>query len=63
MTKGTPSFGKKNKKTHIICRRCGKRAYHVRHKECSACGFGRSAKLKTYAWQRKKMLGKGNRKA
>ena len=60
--KGTPSFGKKNKKTHIACRRCGKRSYHVRKKYCSACGFGRSAKLKTYAWQRKRMLGKNDRK-
>jgi len=62
MAKGTPSFGKKNKKTHIICRRCGKHTYHVRDKTCSACGFGKSSKLKTHAWQRKKMLGKGNRK-
>ena len=25
MAKGTPSMGKKNKKTHIRCRRCGKK--------------------------------------
>ena len=24
MSKGTPSMGKKNKKTHIRCRRCGR---------------------------------------
>ncbi len=24
MSKGTPSFGKRNKKTHIRCRRCGR---------------------------------------
>ncbi len=63
MAKGTPSFGKKNKKTHIVCRRCGKRSYHVRDKFCSACGFGKSKKLKTYAWQNKKVLGRGERKS
>ena len=62
MTKGTPSKGKRQKKTHIACRRCGKRAYHIRRKICAACGYGKSAKIKTFAWQWKNMLGKGNRK-
>ncbi len=62
MTKGTPSFGKKNKKTHIICRRCGKHAYHLGRRTCSACGFGKSSKLKTFAWQNKRVLGRGDRK-
>ncbi|MFH1977730.1 MAG: 50S ribosomal protein L37e [Candidatus Aenigmatarchaeota archaeon] len=53
MTKGTPSMGKRNKKTHIRCRRCGKHTYHVRHKECSSCGFGKSSKLKTFKWKNK----------
>ena len=53
MSKGTPSFGKKNKKTHINCRRCGRHAYHIRKKACAACGFGRASKLMTYAWKRK----------
>ncbi len=61
MTKGTPSFGKRQKKTHIVCRRCGKRAYHIRHKVCSACGFGRSARIKKFSWQWKAALGKRNR--
>ncbi|WP_405307445.1 50S ribosomal protein L37e, partial [Methanobrevibacter sp.] len=38
MSKGTPSMGKKNKKTHIRCRRCGKNTYHVRKKVCASCG-------------------------
>jgi large subunit ribosomal protein L37e len=51
MTKGTPSMGKHSgKKTHIMCRRCGKRAYHIRHKVCASCGFGASAKLRQYNW-------------
>ncbi|MFH1445461.1 MAG: 50S ribosomal protein L37e [Nanoarchaeota archaeon] len=62
MTKGTPSKGKHNKKTHIACRRCGKRTYHIRHKECSACGFGRAKKIKKLGSSRKLALGKGNRK-
>jgi len=44
MSKGTPSMGKKNKKTHIRCRRCGKNTYHVRKKVCASCGFGKSKK-------------------
>ncbi len=62
MAKGTPSMGKKNKKTHIACRRCGKRAYHVRKKVCAACGFGSSSRIRKFSWQWKGMLGKGNRK-
>ncbi|MHA1345519.1 MAG: 50S ribosomal protein L37e [Candidatus Heimdallarchaeaceae archaeon] len=53
MTKGTPSFGKHNKKsTHIVCRRCGRHSFHKRHKECAACGFGRTTKIRNYAWHR-----------
>jgi large subunit ribosomal protein L37e len=58
MTKGTPSMGKKNKKTHIRCRRCGKHSYHATKKYCAACGYGRSKKLRKYSWQTKKMGGK-----
>jgi len=54
MAKGTPSMGKKSgKKTHIACRRCGKITYHARKKECSSCGFGYSAKKKSYNWTKK----------
>lgn len=55
-------MGKKNKKTHIICRRCGKHAYHATHAVCSACGFGKTSKIKSNAWQWKSPVGKGNRK-
>ncbi|MBS3139224.1 50S ribosomal protein L37e [Candidatus Woesearchaeota archaeon] len=52
MSKGTPSEGKKSgKKNMIMCRRCGRRSYHVRHKVCASCGFGKSKKLRSYAWQ------------
>ena len=62
MTKGTYSMGKKNKKTHIICRRCSKRSYHVRDNLCSSCGFGKSRKIKSNASIWKSAIGKGNRK-
>ena len=41
--KGTPSMGRKNKKLHIKCRRCGKTSFHVRKKVCASCGFGKSS--------------------
>ena len=52
MSKGTASMGKKSgKRTHIQCRRCGRGTYHARKKVCSSCGFGKSARLRSYAWQ------------
>ncbi|MBU0953625.1 MAG: 50S ribosomal protein L37e [Nanoarchaeota archaeon] len=57
MAKGTPSFGKRNKKTHIMCRRCGNRTYHATKNICSKCGFGKSARLKKMAAQTKYLNG------
>jgi len=54
MTKGTPSMGRKSgKKTHIPCKRCGKRAYHVKKKRCASCGYGDTARVRKYAWNKK----------
>jgi len=54
MTKGTPSMGEKSgKKNFIRCRRCGRRTYHVRKKKCSSCGYGKTAKLRSYNWKRR----------
>ncbi|MBS3128717.1 50S ribosomal protein L37e [Candidatus Woesearchaeota archaeon] len=54
MTKGTSSHGKKTgKKTHIPCRRCGGYSYHCRNGVCSSCGYGKSPRLRSYAWQKK----------
>ncbi|PSP78276.1 50S ribosomal protein L37e [Halobacteriales archaeon QS_4_69_225] len=50
---GTPSQGKKNKTTHVRCRRCGETSYHSRKKVCASCGFGKSAKRRDYEWQSK----------
>ncbi len=51
MAKGTPSFGKKQKKTHVLCRRCGRHSFHASKGVCSACGFGESKKIKKFKWQ------------
>jgi large subunit ribosomal protein L37e len=53
MGKGTPAKGLHNKKTHIRCRRCGRTSYHVRHKLCAACGFGKTTRIRRYYWQTK----------
>jgi large subunit ribosomal protein L37e len=54
MSKGTPSMGKRQKKTHIACRRCGKVSFHARHKVCASCGFGKSKRMRGYQWTTKK---------
>ncbi|NLX48900.1 MAG: 50S ribosomal protein L37e [Methanospirillum sp.] len=54
MSKGTPSMGKRNKQTHIACRRCGSISFHLRHKVCSHCGFGRSRRMRSYDWTSKR---------
>jgi large subunit ribosomal protein L37e len=55
MSKGTASHGKKSgKKTHIRCRRCGERSYHIRKDKCSYCGYGQSSKLRGYNWHKLK---------
>lgn len=36
--KGTGSFGRRHGKTHFLCLRCGRRAYHVQKKTCASCG-------------------------
>ncbi|MBT5023295.1 50S ribosomal protein L37e [Candidatus Woesearchaeota archaeon] len=52
--KGTPSMGRKSgKKTHIYCRRCGNHTFHKNKKACSSCGYGNTAKLRSYSWQKK----------
>jgi large subunit ribosomal protein L37e len=54
MSKGTASMGKKSgKKTHIPCRRCGKKAYHVNKKKCASCGYGKTTTVRKFNWQKK----------
>ncbi|MBK30498.1 MAG: 50S ribosomal protein L37e [Euryarchaeota archaeon] len=53
MSKGTPSMGKRQKSTHIRCRRCGRHAYHKRKKFCASCGFGKTARMRKFSWSKK----------
>jgi len=61
MSKGTPSFGKKNIVLHLRCRRCGKHAYHKKKEKCAACGYP-NPKIRKYNWQWKKTLTKERKK-
>lgn len=36
--------GKRNKKKHGKCRRCGKSSFNLQKGECAACGFGKTSK-------------------
>jgi len=62
MSKGTPSFGKRNKKLHVVCRRCGHKSYHVSKRVCAKCGFGKSKRIRSFSWLWKPVIGKRNRK-
>lgn len=44
-------MGKKNRISHIRCRRCGRVAYKTNTQQCAACGYGKTATLRKYAWQ------------
>ena len=50
MTKGTTSRGKRTKKTHIRCRRCGRHSYHAQHRICASCGFGKTSRRRGFNW-------------
>jgi len=62
MTKGTSSFGKRHTKTHTLCRRCGRSAYHIQKKTCASCGYP-SKRIRKYNWsvkaKRRKTTGTG----
>jgi len=38
---------------HIRCRRCGRIAFNFSKGFCSACGYGKTAKIRSYGWQTK----------
>eukprot|EP00667_Euglena_gracilis_P026950 EG_transcript_32885 len=52
MTKGTTSFGKRNGRTHKLCKRCGKRSWAVQKKRCAACGYP-NPKMRSFNWSEK----------
>merc|ERR1719373_1326219 len=49
---GTPAMGKRHKKTHGLCIRCGKRSFHLQKKKCAACGYP-SRYIRHYNWSKK----------
>mmetsp|Transcript_88707 Transcript_88707/g.254015 ORF Transcript_88707/g.254015 Transcript_88707/m.254015 type:complete len:161 (-) Transcript_88707:66-548(-) len=49
---GTPAMGKRHKKSHGLCPRCGKRSYHNQKKRCAHCGYP-AAKIRSYEWAQK----------
>mmetsp|Transcript_14347 Transcript_14347/g.20017 ORF Transcript_14347/g.20017 Transcript_14347/m.20017 type:complete len:92 (-) Transcript_14347:110-385(-) len=65
MTKGTTSFGKRNTKSHTLCKRCNRRAFHIQKYRCGACGYP-DAKKRRYNWSikaiRRKTTGTGRMK-
>ncbi len=55
MSDGTAAMGRRNRiRVHVRCRRCGRNSFNWSKKYCSACGFGRSKKLRSYNWVKKK---------
>ena len=59
--KGTPSFGKHNKITHIRCRRCGHHSFNIRTGRCSNCGYP-SPKIRNESWRWKHPLLKARKR-
>ena len=49
-------MGKRNKKNHVRCRRCGNNSFNPNKRYCSKCGFGRTKKIREYSWANKKVL-------
>ncbi|KAL6048744.1 hypothetical protein STEG23_011950, partial [Scotinomys teguina] len=39
MMKGTSFFRKHRNKTHMLCRRCGSKPYHLQKSTCGKCGY------------------------
>lgn len=52
MAEGKLNKGKKNKKVHGKCRRCGEKAFHLQKGVCASCGFGESSKRKDFEWSK-----------
>mmetsp|Transcript_6975 Transcript_6975/g.12766 ORF Transcript_6975/g.12766 Transcript_6975/m.12766 type:complete len:93 (-) Transcript_6975:3806-4084(-) len=58
MTKGTYSMGRRHTKSHMLCKRCGRRAFHIQKDRCSACGYP-DAKTRAFGWALKVKRRKG----
>jgi large subunit ribosomal protein L37e len=49
MGTGTPSK-RGGHHTHTPRHPCGRHAYHLQKKTCASCGYGATAKLRSYNW-------------
>ncbi|KAJ7532226.1 hypothetical protein O6H91_14G078100 [Diphasiastrum complanatum] len=62
MGKGTGSFGKRRNKSHTLCRRCGRRSFHIQKSRCAACAYP-AKRIRHYNWSvkaiRRKTTGTG----
>lgn len=54
---GTGSFGLRHTKSHTLCRRCGRRSFHVQKSTCGSCGYP-AAKIRKCECRRR---GRGRR--
>ncbi|XP_002964514.2 60S ribosomal protein L37-3 [Selaginella moellendorffii] len=52
MGKGTGSFGKRRNKSHTLCRRCGRRSFHIQKARCAACAYP-AKRIRKYNWSEK----------
>ncbi len=50
MPEGKLRKGKRNKKIHGTCRRCGENSYHLKKGVCASCGFGKSKERRDFNW-------------
>ena len=49
ISEGTPSMGKRHNKSHVLCKRCGRRSFHAQKKTCASCGYP-AAKIRSHNW-------------
>eukprot|EP00178_Gracilaria_changii_P017173 TRINITY_DN49095_c0_g1_i1.p1 TRINITY_DN49095_c0_g1~~TRINITY_DN49095_c0_g1_i1.p1 ORF type:complete len:106 (-),score=8.45 TRINITY_DN49095_c0_g1_i1:2-319(-) len=60
--KGTTSAGRRHKRNHTLCKRCGKHAYHNQKHQCASCGYP-EARIRHHNWgfkaQRRRTTGTG----
>ncbi|KAI5149819.1 large subunit ribosomal protein L37e [Enteropsectra breve] len=59
MSKGTPSMGKKNKRNHLMCPRCGNMAYHKQKRACASCAFPEAKKRTPASLKAARRTGQG----
>lgn len=59
MSKGTPSFGKKNKRNHLLCPRCGNMSFHKQKRACASCAFPEAKKRNPASLKAKRRSAQG----